>query len=565
MSTELLVREFERLTETPDSVDSLRKFIVDLATRGRLIRQEQRDGNAAQLLSAIDRHRTSASAHQRMDKNRKAPVTASHGLPATWKWANLADVCGSITDGDHQPPPKSQSGIPLLVIGNVRFGKVDFRDSRFVPDEYYALLDDAHRPRAGDVLYTLVGSYGIAIAVENDNPFCVQRHIAILRPEPEIAQMYLRLALNDSFSFEQATNYATGIAQKTVPLRGLRQLSLPIPPLAEQHRIVAGVDELMALLDELEADQRERERRRDALRKSTLQRLTASDGLNDVSVQKNVRFFLVQSPRLLTKPEHIAEIQRSILDLAVQGRLVPQDGADEPHRCRRLAAADHADNASMSPMLPFSVPSTWATVQVRQTLEPHRDISYGVIKLGPEPKGGGIPTLRCSDVKLRWLDLTSVRTVDPAIEGEYARTRLKGGEIVINVRGTLGGVARVPTAIAGFNVAREVAVVPVAEDLDADFLVNVMASSYFWDLIQESLRGIAYVGLNLRTLRELPVPVPPIAEQNRIVAKVDELMAVCDELKTALASAQTERARLLDTVLHQTLAGGAEMPAAASA
>jgi type I restriction enzyme S subunit len=108
---------------------------------------------------------------------------------------------------------------------------------------------------------------------------------------------------------------------------------------------------------------------------------------------------------------------------------------------------------------------------------------------------------------------------------------LVGGEVVINVRGTLGGVARVPDELAGYNVAREVAVVPVGATVDPDFLVSVFASGYFWNLIQESLRGIAYVGLNLRILRQMPIPVPPLAEQRRIVKALDELLAKCDNLE----------------------------------
>ncbi len=129
-----------------------------------------------------------------------------------------------------------------------------------------------------------------------------------------------------------------------------------------------------------------------------------------------------------------------------------------------------------------------------------------------------------------------------------------GGEILINVRGTLGGVAVVPRELAGYNVAREVAVVPISRALNADYVMNVMASPYFWDAIQEGLRGIAYKGLNLNSLRQFPIPVPPLAEQSRIVTKVDELMALCDELEQGLTAVQAGRAQLLEAVLHQALA-----------
>ena len=122
----------------------------------------------------------------------------------------------------------------------------------------------------------------------------------------------------------------------------------------------------------------------------------------------------------------------------------------------------------------------------------NREISYGVIKLGDEPKSGGIPTLRCSDVRPGFINLSNVRKVHETIEAEYVRTRLSGGEVVINIRGTLGGVALVPANLKGFNIAREVAVVPIAQEISGPFMVYLMLSPYFWDHIQNNLRGIAY-------------------------------------------------------------------------
>ena len=119
--------------------------------------------------------------------------------------------------------------------------------------EYYEALDPIRRPRSGDLLYTLVGSYGIPIVVRDDQPFCVQRHIGILRPSRLMDVEFLACAMESSLIFEQATACATGIAQKTVPLSGLRRFVILLPPLGEQHRIVARVDGLMALCGRLEA------------------------------------------------------------------------------------------------------------------------------------------------------------------------------------------------------------------------------------------------------------------------------------------------------------------------
>ncbi|UUZ62418.1 restriction endonuclease subunit S [Polaromonas sp. P1-6] len=141
-----------------------------------------------------------------------------------------------------------------MTIGNVSSGRLNFTNSRFVPHEYFDKITPYRRPEIGDLLYTVVGaSYGRPVVVETDQPFCVQRHIAILKPAAELQGKYLHLLLRSPFVYDQATGSLTGTAQPTIPLRPLRNFLVPLPPLAEQHRIVARVDELMALCDQLEA------------------------------------------------------------------------------------------------------------------------------------------------------------------------------------------------------------------------------------------------------------------------------------------------------------------------
>ena len=154
-------------------------------------------------------------------------------LAVGWKWASLDQLLMNITDGDHLPPPQTDSGVPFLVIGNVRTGKVTFEDTRYVGREYYDSIEPNRKPRRGDILYTLVGSYGIALSVDQDREFCIQRHIGVLRPHLLSPTSYLVHILNSPSIFQQATSSATGTAQKTVPLAGLRRFSIPLPPLRD--------------------------------------------------------------------------------------------------------------------------------------------------------------------------------------------------------------------------------------------------------------------------------------------------------------------------------------------
>jgi type I restriction enzyme S subunit len=254
------------LTTTSAQIKQLRQTILNLAVRGKLVEQDPEDEPAGELLekAAADISNYQTQFNIRSHKTQERTETAStFSLPQGWQWTQPFRIFRSITDGDHQAPPRSPEGIPFLVIGDVRDRSINYEADRFVPETYYDLISIERKPVKGDLLYTLVGSYGIPVIVKENTPFCVQRHIGILRPSSFASVEFLALLMDSTLVYEQVSNIATGIAQKTVPLGGLRKLLIPLPPLAEQHRIVAKVDELMALCDQLEqqlsqADQQSR-------------------------------------------------------------------------------------------------------------------------------------------------------------------------------------------------------------------------------------------------------------------------------------------------------------------
>ena len=160
------------------------------------------------------------------------------------------------------------------------------------------------------------------------------------------------------------------------------------------------------------------------------------------------------------------------------------------------------------------VPMGWIGLKVKDIVV--RDVSYGIIKLGSEDQDG-VKVLRCSDVKDGYIDLANVRTVKKSLSDEYKRTILQGGEIVINVRGTLGGCAIVPPGLRGYNIAREVAVIDVPACINVEYLLLVLRSPYFWKYMLGNLRGIAYKGLNISLLNDFVIPFPSPNYQKHIV------------------------------------------------
>ncbi len=185
--------------------------------------------------------------------------------------AEIASVCEHVTDGDHMPPPKAAEGIPFIMISNVEDHIINWSNTAFVRKDYYDNIDAKRKPQKGDVLYTVTGSYGIPILVDYDKEFCFQRHIALLRPKKSIIQKYLYYAMMEPGVYAQATNVATGTAQKTVGLGVLRKIKIPfVENLEEQRRIVEGIEGRLSVCLSIEETVDVSIQHADAMRQSIL-------------------------------------------------------------------------------------------------------------------------------------------------------------------------------------------------------------------------------------------------------------------------------------------------------
>lgn len=173
-----------------------------------------------------------------------------------WEKVRLEDCCYSISDGDHQPPPKAQQGIPFVTISNINsMNQLDFSDTMFVPKEYYQSLDEKRKVRKGDVLYSVVGSFGIPVLIKEERPFVFQRHIAILRPKEDIVDSgFLFYTMLSRDFYAKADAVAIGAAQRTVSLGSLRNIKIDVPSLESQKHIA---DILSAYDDLIENNQKQ--------------------------------------------------------------------------------------------------------------------------------------------------------------------------------------------------------------------------------------------------------------------------------------------------------------------
>ena len=247
--------------------EHLKKSILQEAVQGKLVPQDPSDEPAEALLERIraEKQRLIKEGKFKKDKHESVIFRRDNShyekrgseevcideeipfeIPENWAWARLSSASVSIADGDHQPPPQVQSGIPFLVISNVSDGKIDFSNTRYVPKEYFNTLAEIRIPQFGDLLFTVTGSYGIVIPVQTERKFCFQRHVALIKLSC-LSPKFMQLWLSSPLVYEQCRRAATGTAQKTVGLASLKGILIPIPPLNEQERIVQKLNTLLVL------------------------------------------------------------------------------------------------------------------------------------------------------------------------------------------------------------------------------------------------------------------------------------------------------------------------------
>jgi type I restriction enzyme S subunit len=527
MSVDLLLRVFDRATDAPDAILRLRRFVLDLAVRGKLTERSSDDEPASSLLSRIQSQlEGTLSGNSRRKSVHFAPITASEApfsVPEGWIWARVRQIT---RDRGQIVPTSSFTYIDVTAIDKElgRLGAPAILSETEAPSRARKIVSQ------GDVLYSCVRPYLLNIAVieEDLDPLPIaSTAFAVLDGFGLVEPRYLWTVLRSPYFVECVEDKMRGQAYPAINDSDFSQLPVPLPPLAEQGRIVAIVDELMALCDQLEIAQKERESQRDTLRNVALHRLTATS--DDAGRITDVRFFLESSPRLITTPEHVVEIRKTVLDLAVRGRLVPKDA--------RSCDSEVDSKATLGDAVESLRYGTSAKCSYERT-------DYPVLRI-PNVVDG-----RISLDDLKYGHLTSE---------EAGKLRLIQGDIlVVRSNGSLRLVGR-PALVdarasgcyyAGYLVRAR----PKSHSVVPRYLVLSLQSPQIRNQIEGPIRStVGLKNINTTELMRLEFRLPSLSEQHRIVAKVDELMAVCDQLEGALASAQFERGRLLESLLHEAL------------
>ena len=465
---------------------ALRQKILDLAIHGKLVPQDPNDEPASVLLERIkaEKERLIKEGKIKRTKRSKAACDKPHypfELPEGWEWCKLEDYVSSVTDGDHQAPPKVSNGVPFLVISNVASEFIDFANTRYVPQDYYDAIQFDRKPERGDILFTVTGSYGIVVKVNTDKQFCFQRHIGLIKPI--IDNDYLVYALRSQYVKKLCDDLSTGTAQKTVGLDTLRSFLIPIPPLQEQKRIVESIEHCLLFVDCIEEN------------KGNLQ-------------------------------DTIKQTKSKILDLAIHGKLVPQDPKNEPATELLKRINPNAKITCDNPQY-GKLPNGWCEVQLGDVF----NHNTGKALNASNTEGSMKRYLTTSNVYWNAFDFTTVKQMYYK-DSELDKCSITKGDLLVCEGGDVGRAA-----IWNFNY--DICIQNHLHRLRpklGDLCVSLYYYVFYYLKVNNMIggKGIGLLGLSSNALHKLHVPLPPINEQHRIVAKIEELFTQLDNITSSL-------------------------------
>jgi type I restriction enzyme S subunit len=519
MNAELLLAHFDRISDAPGAVLRLRRFILDLAVRGKLVEQ-----------SSVD-HSSNDSLGFRISSN----LQKQEGVPRGW----FAGTVGDFLDFQYG------KGLPAS----------ERKDSGLVPVFGSNGVVGYCSQALSEKSTVIIGRKGSAGALNLCEGSSWTTDVAYFVEPPEFFNIrYLYFALHTLDLDTLGKGVKPGLSRNDA-----YQLDLCVPPLVEQHRIVAKVDELMTLCDRLEGAQRERENHRDQLAASTHHRL--NNGADVEDLRSHAQFFIGHLPRLTARPDQIKQLRQTILNLAVRGKLVAQNPGDEAADLlwkriqlrRKRDPGDQGLHAGSNQLIErdlLPLPESWIRARLCTLVTRVSDGEH----FRPKVVSEGVPFLSAKDVREDGVTFENVLFVT---EEDAARFRKRcnpePGDVLVVSRGATVGRSCIVETQRTFCLLGSVILLKLSPLISSRYILWMLKSGETFHLLKELSGSTAQQAIYLRDIKELLVPLPPLAEQHRIVSKVDELMALCDQLESRLTAARTEAARLLESVLHHAL------------
>jgi len=544
----LLLEHFHLLTGQPEHIAKLKGLILQLAVQGKLVPQDPSDEPASRLLERIH---TPNGARKRTSTLTISDKEIPFDLPEGWAWARLSDV----TENFGQKQPDKQFTYIDVASIDQSIGVISNETNILMPSE--APSRARKIVKKGCVIYSTIRPYLLNVAVVDKDiepEAIVSTAFAVMNPLGGITPTYLFYYLRSQPFINYVESRMVGLAYPAINDEKLFKGILPVPPLAEQHRIVARVDELFSQLEALSKVAIQVREGRKQVGQAMLHQLgnAASPGDLERSWSRIARHF----GDVFSDGSNVKTLRQTILQLAVQGKLVPQDPTDEPADVlleRIKAEKKLKKEAPLEPItaeeIPYNLPEGWVWCrgeEIADIIDPqpsHRT---------PSEVFGGIPYIGMGDIeKDGSIDLHNSRKVSEDVLIEHrARYSLRSGDFIFGKIGTVGKPVLLP---APYNYTLSANVILIQPKLNPLYLFYFLTSPIIEALLRNSSRVTTHAAFGIKRARLLPVAVPPLEEQNQIVAKVESLLGLCDQLEVTISQSEEQAGKLLQAVVRDAV------------
>ncbi|MFC1968096.1 restriction endonuclease subunit S [Chloroflexota bacterium] len=446
-------------------------------------------------------------------------------LPNGWVRTSLEHASQKITDGSHYTPSYVMDGYPFITITNLKGDCIDFSSAKLISEEDYQKLKDNCNPQLGDILFSKDGTVGKVVEINYEKLFIVLSSLAIIRPFKWFTiPAYLKYLLLSQEVLDQATRFKTGTALTRIILRNLKTIQIPIPPLPEQHRIVAKIEELFTRLD------------------------AGVSALNKIKLQ-------------------LKRYRQSVLKAAFEGKLT----ADwrEAHKGElELASvllekikAERARSGKYKELPPLDtsdlpeLPEGWVWTRVGEI--------ESFIGSGITPKGGknvyvssGIIFIRSQNIYPSGLRLDDVAYITPEINLRMKRSIAYSGDVLLNITGaSIGRSTFIPESFEPANVNQHVCIIRMHQGILPKYLSFLLNSPFGQSQIFSTQGGVTRQGLNYTQLRSISFPLQSIPEQQNIVEEIERHLSVADETEKTIEQSIKQADRLRQSILKRAFEG----------
>ncbi len=610
------IEQFGVFSSAPGGVDRLRELIFQLGVTGQLTVSVDSDDSTESLLKNINERKLKLVKDKKIKKSKtlfpSVKCKKEYEIHHSWRWELLGDICEMLVDGSHNPPRNSGEGIPMLSGKNVRDGDITLDATRYVTENDYLKELERNPVQGGDVFLSIVGSIGRSAVVPNDFPrVALQRSIAQIRSllDPHYLSLYLRSPVSMDYYLVNAK----GTAQKGIYLNQLSRLPVAVPPLEEQKRIVAKVDGLMALCDKLEAQQQQQAH--NVLRANTAainallnpepqQSATSQKTSTTVSASESKASFEQNWQRIaqhfntlygctlpmpkgegrkkkhLVGLENVKALRKVILELAITGQLTTNNKnigltdkeLEKVIRDRKewfdKEVEEYQEKEGKKPKKPLlnrkkiefnqiKLPLSWTWCFFEDLAGP---CNYP-LKAGPF--GSALKKEFYVEKGYKIYGQEQVIANDPFI-GNYYIDKTKfdqlnscevaPGDILISLVGTVGRVLVLPEGIETGIINPRLIKLSLTKKVDRSYIQYYFQSPMLLNFISDNCQGSTMNIINLKILKQVPIPLPPLEEQKRIIAKVKQLMTLCDQLEQQLTQSYSDAEKLMHATVKALVA-----------